>query len=254
MTVRSLRGGATRSRHSRRAVVSPFSATSMHLRVSASASPSSSFSAASVALLRAPLGRPGLPSSKGRPRVAFAFLRIEPHTDTPPPSGRLRHLDGWHSIAHGGHRTRFAVFRGASRPFKRLRRLRATRALQTGYRDRAAIPFLLRPGAEPAVKRPPTRRRTEPLVFSAGPSLEARAAPLACARCFRRRRFGSLLAQRWCLPGHHATVGIVGSDSGATRLALPAPERRFFGRRPVMRMRAASASSAHRVCASRSFS
>jgi hypothetical protein len=45
------------------------------LRVSASCSPSSNASIASVALFREPLGRPGLPGSKGRPRVCATYLR-----------------------------------------------------------------------------------------------------------------------------------------------------------------------------------
>jgi hypothetical protein len=55
-TGRSLRGGTIRSRQSRRAVVSPSFASSMALRVKAFASPSSSFSAATVALPRLPRG------------------------------------------------------------------------------------------------------------------------------------------------------------------------------------------------------
>ena len=74
-TGRSFIGGTMRSIHSRSAVVSPANAISMHFRVNASASPSRSTCAARVALLRAPLGRPELPFSKGRPRVFPAFLR-----------------------------------------------------------------------------------------------------------------------------------------------------------------------------------
>jgi len=65
VTGRSRLGGQSRSRHSRRATVSPLFAISIALRVMASASPSRRASIASVALFRAPFGRPGLPARKG---------------------------------------------------------------------------------------------------------------------------------------------------------------------------------------------
>src|SRR4029453_11806310 len=56
--------GASRSMQSRSAVVSPPCASSMHLRVNASASPSRSAWTAIVALWRVPLGLPdGLPET-----------------------------------------------------------------------------------------------------------------------------------------------------------------------------------------------
>src|SRR5215203_1720427 len=57
-TVRSRRGGARRSIHSRIATVSPLRAMSMALRVIFSASPSRSSSMARETLLRDPAGRP----------------------------------------------------------------------------------------------------------------------------------------------------------------------------------------------------
>src|ERR1700720_225050 len=54
----TLRGGRSRSRQRRSAVVSPSFARSIAFRVSTSASPSSSASTASVVLLRAPRGLP----------------------------------------------------------------------------------------------------------------------------------------------------------------------------------------------------
>jgi hypothetical protein len=72
----SLRGGRRRSMHRRRAVVSPARARSTALRVRASASPSSSARAAWVLRLRAPFGRPGLPT----PNLPFALR-----------GGRLQH-------------------------------------------------------------------------------------------------------------------------------------------------------------------
>src|SRR5829696_458168 len=60
---------------SRRAGPSPALASSIALRVIASASPSSRVSAATVTRWRAPLGFPGLPRSNGFPRVLPAFLR-----------------------------------------------------------------------------------------------------------------------------------------------------------------------------------
>lgn len=60
--------------HSRRAMVSPPKAISTASRVSASASPSSSASAARVDLFLAPLGRPaGLPETPGRSRPGGCF-------------------------------------------------------------------------------------------------------------------------------------------------------------------------------------
>jgi len=71
-TARSRRGGSRRSTQSRNAATFPSSAIATTLRVSASASSSIRASIASVALLRAPFGRPlGLPlwpGSNGRPR------------------------------------------------------------------------------------------------------------------------------------------------------------------------------------------
>ena len=69
----SLRGGMILSRHKRKAVVSPSNARSIAFRVRASASPSNNASMASVALLRAPLGRPeGLPDWPGlKPPCCF---------------------------------------------------------------------------------------------------------------------------------------------------------------------------------------
>ena len=71
-TARSRRGGNRRSKQSRSAGIFPSSAIATTFRVSASASPSSRASIASVALFRAPFGRPlGLPlwpGSNGRPR------------------------------------------------------------------------------------------------------------------------------------------------------------------------------------------
>jgi len=77
-THRSRLGATSRSRHIRRAVVSPSSALSINLRVIPSTSPSRSASAASVAWLRDPFGLPfGLPlcpGGNGRPRCfEFAF-------------------------------------------------------------------------------------------------------------------------------------------------------------------------------------
>src|SRR5262249_40373154 len=73
-TERSRRAGKIRSRQILSARMSPSSARSIALRVSASAWPSSSASAATVALFRAPLGRPALPGLNGRPRVFVAFF------------------------------------------------------------------------------------------------------------------------------------------------------------------------------------
>jgi hypothetical protein len=70
-TVRSRQGRRMRSRQSRIAVGSPARASSTALRVNASDSPASNAAAASVALLREPLCRPGLPDrpfSNARPR------------------------------------------------------------------------------------------------------------------------------------------------------------------------------------------
>ena len=85
LTGRSRRGGKIRSRHSRIAVLSPASAISTTFRVSASASPSSSASAASVVRWRAPLGLPpGFPErpfENGRPRcipAVFAAIVLSP--------------------------------------------------------------------------------------------------------------------------------------------------------------------------------
>ena len=78
VTARSRRRGISRSRQSRSAVESPPLAFSSSLRIIASNSPSRRSSAASVALLRDPFGRPaGLPlcpASKGRPRCIPAVL------------------------------------------------------------------------------------------------------------------------------------------------------------------------------------
>jgi hypothetical protein len=74
---RPLRAGATRSIQRRSAVASPWSARSIHLRASFSASPSMSASIASVALLRDPAGRPFpnlLPGLKRPAPVTFSFL------------------------------------------------------------------------------------------------------------------------------------------------------------------------------------
>lgn len=74
-TRRSLRGGTSRSKHSRSAVTSPASARSIAFRVSAAASPPRNASAATVARLRAPFGRPDglplVPGVNGRPRRCF---------------------------------------------------------------------------------------------------------------------------------------------------------------------------------------
>jgi hypothetical protein len=88
-TGRSLRGGTIRSRHSRWAVVSPSFASSMALRVKAFASPSSSFSAATVALPRLPSGLPRVSRLKRPPsrfcRVnSWLLLRHTPYTRFPP--------------------------------------------------------------------------------------------------------------------------------------------------------------------------
>jgi hypothetical protein len=71
-TGRSFRAGNMRSIQRRSAVVSPCFAKSMALRVNCSASPSSSCSAATVARLRAPLGRPpGFPLCPGLKVIRF---------------------------------------------------------------------------------------------------------------------------------------------------------------------------------------
>src|ERR1017187_199615 len=90
-TARPRLGDNRRSRQSRRAVVSPSNALSISLRVIALASPSSSASARTVALLRAPFGLPFglplLPRSKGRPRCIGAVFsaRLFVSMDCRPP-------------------------------------------------------------------------------------------------------------------------------------------------------------------------
>jgi hypothetical protein len=81
---RSRRGAMMRSRQSRNAPSLPPRASSTAFRLSASASLSNSASAASVALLRAPAGRPaGLPDrpfSNGRPGplLAVSAANLQP--------------------------------------------------------------------------------------------------------------------------------------------------------------------------------
>jgi hypothetical protein len=73
-TGRKLRSGATRSRHSRMAAVSPWSAISKHLFTISGAWLWSISWASKVVLFRLPGGRPRpnlLPGSKGRPRLAI---------------------------------------------------------------------------------------------------------------------------------------------------------------------------------------
>lgn len=80
LTRRSRRGGKMRSRHRRNAVLSPESASSIALRVSLSASPSSNASAASVVRWRAPWGLPrGLPERPFEKRPPLFLTCIYRH-------------------------------------------------------------------------------------------------------------------------------------------------------------------------------
>ena len=88
---RSLRGGTSRSMHSRSAVVSPASASSTAFRVRASASPSSNDSAAIVERLREPRGRPaGLPDWPGRNGRPRCFGAVFSRSICSPPFVRCR--------------------------------------------------------------------------------------------------------------------------------------------------------------------
>jgi hypothetical protein len=73
-TGRPFRRGASRSRQSRRQRTLPSRASPISVRISASASPSSSCSTSRVVLFRAPGGRPGFPGSNGRPRIFFGAM------------------------------------------------------------------------------------------------------------------------------------------------------------------------------------
>ena len=106
---RSWRGGIIRSRHNRKAIMSPCLAFSMMVRTIVSASPSSSCSARIVARWRAPLGLPaGLPDrpgGNGRPGprlgcfpAAFSAMALRPRSVDCEPHGCFNAHQGWPNI------------------------------------------------------------------------------------------------------------------------------------------------------------